>query len=94
MRMSIRECENEKCSKTCIAGLFEPLRSGIIPAMHEALARDALKSARTPKERQAAVARAIELGMPISKIEEFLDWLDGATSELDDVRHPKSPNGN
>lgn len=94
MRMSIRECENEKWTKTCLDRLYEPFRSDIIPAMHEALARDVLKSARTPQERQAAVARAIELGMPISQIEEFLDWLDGATSELDDVRHPKSPNGN
>ena len=42
---------------------------------HEA-EKDLLEKASTPKERATAVQQAMALGMPLSLIEEFLDWLD------------------
>jgi len=38
--------------------------------------KELLEKASTPDERAAAVEQVVALGMPLSMIEEFLDWLD------------------
>lgn len=43
--------------------------------VHET-ARELLERAQSFEDRQEAVRAAIDLGMPISEIEAFLDWLD------------------
>ncbi len=43
-----------------------------------------LREASTPEARQRAVAAALDLGMPLSQIEEYLDWLDA-------MGHPAKP---
>jgi len=42
---------------------------------HE-IAKLLLENARTPEERQEAILAALNLSMPLSEIEEYLDWLD------------------
>jgi hypothetical protein len=42
---------------------------------HE-IAKLLLEQADTFVEREEAIKRAIELGMPLAEIEQFLDWLD------------------
>jgi hypothetical protein len=42
---------------------------------HE-IARFALAYAVTLRERIAAIQAAVSLGMPLSQVEEYLDWLD------------------
>ena len=40
------------------------------------IAKVVLEQAKTPLEREKAVRVAFRLGMPLNKIEEYLDWLD------------------
>lgn len=42
---------------------------------HE-IAKLLLEQADTFVQREEAIKRAIELGMPLAEIEQFLDWLD------------------
>jgi DNA-binding transcriptional MerR regulator len=42
---------------------------------HEA-ARHLLEQALTRAEREEAIRKAMQLGMPLHEIQEFLDWLD------------------
>ena len=46
---------------------------------HE-IARLLLEQADNPSDRQEAVRAAIELGMPLHEIEQYLDWLEMARS--------------
>lgn len=39
------------------------------------IAKLLLEHAETADERQAAIEKAIDLGMPLYEIEEYLDWL-------------------
>jgi DNA-binding transcriptional MerR regulator len=45
-------------------------------AMSHELAKTRLEKAETPVERREAVKAALSLGMSLSEIEEYLDWLD------------------
>jgi hypothetical protein len=49
---------------------------GICPVMAYENAKLLLQQAGTFSERAEAVRRAIALGMPLSEIEQYLDWLD------------------
>jgi DNA-binding transcriptional MerR regulator len=40
------------------------------------IAKLILEHAQTPADRVGAIQKAWELGMPLHKIEEYLDWLD------------------
>ncbi len=46
----------------------------------------------SPAELDAAIKRAIELGMPLHEVEEFLDWLD-VNRPQDPGRFPQAENG-
>ena len=50
---------------------------------HE-IAKLMLEHADTFLKRTEAVRTALSLGMPLSEIEEYLDWLDMMRSEKDD----------
>ncbi len=54
-------------------------------------ARVLLEKATTPLEREAAVRAAMQMGMPLHEIEQFLDWLDlrrrGNQSDNGHVEH-------
>jgi len=50
---------------------------------HE-IAKLMLEHADTFLERTEAIETAISLGMPLREIEEYLDWLEAMTSQLDD----------
>jgi hypothetical protein len=54
---------------------FFKMLAGCLPMAYEA-EKDLLEKASTPAERAAAVEQVIAHGMPLSLIEEFLDWLD------------------
>lgn len=43
--------------------------------VHE-IAKLILERAETPADRAEAIKTALELGMPLHEIEEYLDWLD------------------
>jgi DNA-binding transcriptional MerR regulator len=46
-------------------------------------ARLLLEQADNPRDRQEAVRAAIDLGMPLHEIEQYLDWLDLVRSTRD-----------
>ena len=47
-------------------------------------AKTRLRQAKTLGQRQEAVQQAIELGMPLKEIEEYLDWLDSVRQNQPD----------
>jgi DNA-binding transcriptional MerR regulator len=44
--------------------------------MSHSIAKLILENARTAREREKAIERALALGMQLHEIEEYLDWLD------------------
>lgn len=50
--------------------------------MAHQIAKLILEHARTPREREEAIQKAISMGMPLHEIEQYLDWLDA-------IRQPK-----
>ncbi len=56
--------------------------------MSHSIAKLILEHARTARERELAVEIALELGMALSEIEEYLDWLDAHPRGDDDTVEP------
>jgi hypothetical protein len=54
--------------------------------LHLVAAKLRLESAKTPVQRQDAIGVAMALGMPLSEIQEYLDWLDVVRVYESDVR--------
>ena len=50
---------------------------------HE-IAKLMLENSKTFLEREEAVETALSLGMPLGDIEEYLDWLEMLSAQLDD----------
>jgi len=44
--------------------------------MAHKIAKLILERAKTPEARVEAVKTALQMGMPLNEIEEYLDWLD------------------
>jgi len=51
-------------------------RQHVTRLMEHEIAKILIENAATRIEREEAIRTAVQLGMPLSKIEEFLDWLD------------------
>jgi DNA-binding transcriptional MerR regulator len=47
------------------------------------IAKLLLEKAGTFIERQQAIAAAVNLGMPLNEIQEYLDWLDTIRGKID-----------
>ncbi len=58
------------------------------------IAKLLLEHAGTFLDRTEAVKSAMRLGMPLSAIEEYLDWLDSVRSSQPKEEPPKSSNEN
>ena len=54
--------------------------------MAHKIAKLILERAPTPEARVEAVKTALQMGMPLNQIEEYLDWLDMMRGE----NHPQS----
>ena len=70
-----------RCYRKDKAGRPSPERG---PIMAHEIAKLLLEKAGTFLQRTQAVEAALELGMPLNEIEEYLDWLDA-------VRGPALP---
>ncbi len=56
------------------------------------IAKAVLEQAQTPVERVKAIRVACSLGMPLQKIEEYLDWLDAVRRpQYDKAEGPNAP---
>jgi len=53
-------------------------------------AKQLLRRAVTPESRAEAIIAAMELGMPLLEIEDYLDWLDNLKPALE--KQENSPN--
>ncbi len=53
-----------------------------------AVAKGILAAARTPAECERAIQTAMELGMPLHQIEDYLDWLERNRPIPDDEDGP------
>ncbi len=69
------------CSRA--SGCLAVCEGRVFPMSIE-MAKTLLEQAKTPLQREQAVQAAFRLGMPLHKIEEYLDWLDA-------VRAGKTP---
>src|SRR5690606_3710836 len=58
--------------------------------LHMSAAKLRLEVADTARERQQAVSAAMELGMPLWQIEQYLDWLDFSRSCQSTVANSRS----
>ena len=67
---------------------IELIRCEDIGMSHE-IAKLLLEHAETFLERTEAIKTAISLGMPLSEIEDYLDWLDS----MRDRQHPPGKTG-
>jgi hypothetical protein len=47
------------------------------------VAKNLLQQAQTALEKKAAIKSALQLGMPLHEIEQYLDWLALARAQLD-----------
>lgn len=56
---------------------------GVVGMAHE-IAKLMLENSKTFLERGEAVETAVSLGMPLSEIEEYLDWLEMLSGQLGD----------
>jgi len=54
----------------------------LVVMAHE-IAKALLESAQTARERLEAIKSAMRLGMPLSQIEQYLDWLDARRMNQD-----------
>jgi hypothetical protein len=52
-------------------------------------AKAALARAETPADRKRAVITAMEAGMPLHEIEDFLDWTDATRQNPAPARMPR-----
>ena len=62
--------------------------------MEHEIARILLENAVTHVQREEAIRTAVQLGMPLHRIEEFLDWLDLLRTMLEEEEVEEKSNGN
>lgn len=57
------------------SGIFDPAKSVVVKMAHE-IAKLILEHAESFTERTDAVRTALRLGMTLTEIQEYLDWVD------------------